>query len=345
MVINDTKKIFESARSRIECPSHYQRGKSGEYIRLTKRGNGMFFTQNGNEYNLYKLPRDGHFEIRGNLDLSNMGLKELPDLSMVSISGDFVCSHNPLTSLQGCPKSVGGDFVCEYTDIADLRGAPRFAGSVYVSHNRLTSLRGAPMAYHSQNIFDCGYNHLISLKFLPMVSDSGAYHWDYINCNNNQIRSLKDLDMKFALSGVIDCANNRLTRLEFDSVLYTFLDKYERMPDSTGICKNDIRIEDFSGNPCFENYARWLLKHRGISVDPNATDLETLRQIMTQENQNTASLNIVKSGIFLNAFELRDANREMFDNNHTFGRGVSRLTNRARYSVQENKLIKKRTRV
>lgn len=43
--------------------------------------------------------------FRGNLDLSYMGLTELPDLSAVTVTGDFYCRENQLTSLQGVSQT------------------------------------------------------------------------------------------------------------------------------------------------------------------------------------------------------------------------------------------------
>ena len=54
------------------------------------------------------IPDDKVF--RGDMDLSYMELTELPDLSDVTVTGNFDCSANALTSLKGAPKSVGGNF-------------------------------------------------------------------------------------------------------------------------------------------------------------------------------------------------------------------------------------------
>ena len=81
------------------------------------------FEQDGVKYNLYDLP-DG-FVIKGDLDLSDKGLTELPDLSKVTVKGDFDCSSNQLTSLQGTPQEVGGYFYCYNNQLTTLEGAPR----------------------------------------------------------------------------------------------------------------------------------------------------------------------------------------------------------------------------
>ncbi len=55
-------------------------------VKLSFKEDGrILFTQDGQEYDLNHLP-DG-FVIQGNIDLSNMGLTELPDLSKVIVGG------------------------------------------------------------------------------------------------------------------------------------------------------------------------------------------------------------------------------------------------------------------
>ena len=48
--------------------------------------------QDGNLYNLFRMPDNS--TIYGDLDLSGLGLTELPDLSKTMIMGTFNCSYN-----------------------------------------------------------------------------------------------------------------------------------------------------------------------------------------------------------------------------------------------------------
>ncbi len=67
--------------------------------------------RHGVEHNLYDLPKN--FVFDGNIDLSGSNLKELPDLSTVTVTGSFDCwDCSNLTSLKGAPKEVGGFFNC-----------------------------------------------------------------------------------------------------------------------------------------------------------------------------------------------------------------------------------------
>ena len=96
--------------------------------------------QDGKYYDLYHLPRG--FVIKGDLDLSDMGLTELPDLSAVTVRGNFDCGNNNLTSLKGAPQSVGGGVYCMHNLLMTLEGAPqRVDGNFYCEDNyRLTTL-------------------------------------------------------------------------------------------------------------------------------------------------------------------------------------------------------------
>ena len=67
--------------------------------------------------------------------------------------GNFYCSHNNLTSLEGAPEAVGGNFYCSYNNLTSLEGAPEnIGGNFYCSGNKLTSLDGAPNKW--QPMFD-----------------------------------------------------------------------------------------------------------------------------------------------------------------------------------------------
>ena len=78
--------------------------------------------------------------------------------------GDFKCSVNQLTSLEGAPSSVGGYFWCSY--------------------NQLTSLEGAPSSVGCD--FDCYNNHLASLTSIHKILKqmNGTFH-----ANGNPLKS------------------------------------------------------------------------------------------------------------------------------------------------------------
>jgi len=89
------------------------------------------------------LSAEGKWDVPGNLDLSSLGLTELPPMGKVG--EDFYCGHNQLTSLEGAPQTVGGGFYCSHNQLTSLEGTPQEVGrSFYCHNNQLTSLKGAP---------------------------------------------------------------------------------------------------------------------------------------------------------------------------------------------------------
>ena len=160
------------------------------------------FEQDGKTYNLYDMPKG--FVIKADLDLSDIGLTELPDLSEVVVKGDFYCSDNQLTSLEGSPQKVDGDFICSCNKLTSLEGAPqRVGGGFYCSINQLTSLEGAPKEVGGK--FDCSYNQLTSLEGAPQTVGGD------FNCYENRLTTLEGAPQ--SVGGYFRCYNNQLTSL------------------------------------------------------------------------------------------------------------------------------------
>jgi len=80
---------------------------------------------------------NGRKVIKSDVDLSYLYLKELPEwLSDVEIKGDFYCSGNNLTTLQGAPKTVGDGFFCyanpgNFTE-GDVRAVSNVSNEIFV---------------------------------------------------------------------------------------------------------------------------------------------------------------------------------------------------------------------
>lgn len=64
--------------------------------------------EKGHYYSIYELPKG--FIYNGNMDLSYADLKQLPDMSHVTIKGDYNISGNDLFGLYGSPKHVYGNY-------------------------------------------------------------------------------------------------------------------------------------------------------------------------------------------------------------------------------------------
>lgn len=275
-------------------------------VKLIRRKDGIFFVQDGIEYNLYKLPKG--LVIRGNIDLSNMGLTKLPNMSGVEVDGHFCCSLNPLKNLAGCPHTVR-TFACEYTDIRDIRGGPKLAEAVYVSHNRLVSLTGAPRTlmdderlwepnekkYWGEFLeFDCSNNELTTLDGLPAG-------WDWIVCANNQINSLSAITSypsRHDENIHVYCQNNNLTKLDISPKI------------------KDIKISLFTGNPCTNRYIEYLLKKRGFVEHPTSLDIASMAKALEDDEYGSEE-------IYVYADEIKAANKALFKTKKTFERGMS----------------------
>jgi len=113
----------------------------------------------------HEVHADGSISVFEDVDLSRQKLKKLP-FRFQKVSGDFLCSHNQLTSLAGAPREVGRDFYCNHNQLTSLAGAPReVGGSFFCGYNQLTSLAGAPQEVGGD--FSCVNNHLTSLAGAP----------------------------------------------------------------------------------------------------------------------------------------------------------------------------------
>lgn len=92
----------------------------------------------------YKEYIDKCVNVTGSVVLCSLGLKEIP-IKFCKVEGDFDCSNNFLTSLEGAPKEVGGMFICSNNLLTSLEGAPELVcGNFNCYFNKLTSLDGAP---------------------------------------------------------------------------------------------------------------------------------------------------------------------------------------------------------
>ena len=128
------------------------------------------FNQDGKVWDVDHLPEG--FVIKANVDFSESSLTELPDLSNVSVEGDFCCERcKNLTSLKGSPKEIGGDFCCSNCcNLTSLEGASQkvqgsFDCGICV---KLKSLKGAPQKVGKD--FGCTFcSNLVSLEGAPRV--------------------------------------------------------------------------------------------------------------------------------------------------------------------------------
>ena len=113
----------------------------------------------------YSINPDFSIDVEGSVYLSHLNLTSLP-LRFSRVGGDFACSFNLLTTLEGSPREVVGIFNCQNNLLTTLEGSPREVGGHFdCSRNQLTTLEGSPREIGER--FDCSYNLLTTLDGVP----------------------------------------------------------------------------------------------------------------------------------------------------------------------------------
>lgn len=152
----------------------------------------------------------GLVDVEGSFDCSEQDISDFKGIKFGRVTGDFDCSFNKLTTLEGaplsvgssfscsgnnlsslggCPQEVGENFRCSYNNLSSLSGCPKEIGSsFYCSNNKLTSLEGAPVLIGES--FDCSKNELTSLIGSPEIKKSSRPK-SFFNCSDNKITSLE----------------------------------------------------------------------------------------------------------------------------------------------------------
>ena len=157
------------------------------------------------KYNIqnYTINDDFTIDVDDNIDISFESLSKIP-LCFNKVYGDFVCSFNRITSLEGSPKSVA-NFYCNNNQLTTLKGGPESVSGSFYSHvNKLVSLKGAPESVSGS--FCSHDNKLVSLKGGP------EYVGGNFNCSHNQLTTLEGGPK--SVGGDFSIHNNQLTTLE-----------------------------------------------------------------------------------------------------------------------------------
>lgn len=116
--------------------------------------------------------------------LSNKGLYGCLPVKFGQINGDFNCSLNELTSLEGAPHTVLGTFDCSWNNLTSLEYSPKKVGRSFFCHNNsLETLKGAPTEV--KRTFDCSFNTLKNLSGGPIRVES------IFNITSNDIRTFE----------------------------------------------------------------------------------------------------------------------------------------------------------
>jgi hypothetical protein len=170
-----------------------------------KNNNGVVNYINLNDLCLTELPQwMEDIKVNGNFSCSDNRLTTLQGAPQ-KVGGSFGCSGNQLTTLKGAPKEVGGSFFCNNNQLTTLQGAPqKVGGGFYCNNNQLKTLQGAPQKVGGD--FNCCNNRLTTLQGAPQKVGGGFY------CGDNQLKTLQGAPQK--VGGDFYCSYNRLTTLQ-----------------------------------------------------------------------------------------------------------------------------------
>ena len=97
----------------------------------------------------WSINKDGLVDVDGDVSflsflITRQHAAEFP-LQFGSVTGDFLCFSNKLTTLEGAPQEVGGDFYCYNNNLTTLEGGPKeVGGDFYCKNNNLTTLKWTP---------------------------------------------------------------------------------------------------------------------------------------------------------------------------------------------------------
>jgi hypothetical protein len=121
----------------------------------------------------YTINEDMSIDVDDDVELCNERFTKFP-LKFNRVFGDFNCSCNQLTTLEGGPKEVGGYFYCHMNQLKSLEGSPKeVGGNFYCFGNQLTTLEGSP--YTVGGDFNCSNNLLITLEGAPKIIGGTFY--------------------------------------------------------------------------------------------------------------------------------------------------------------------------
>tara|TARA_R110000868_G_C10647706_1_gene744680 strand:- start:42 stop:440 length:399 start_codon:yes stop_codon:yes gene_type:complete len=119
--------------------------------------------------------------IKGDVNLGDLHLTELFDLSDVEVTGTFRCNNNFLTNLTGSPHTTSNSFSCDGNKLINLIGAPKTVGGFFSCvGNNLTSLKGIPerigyetskLIFSSHFYLSANLKDIFSEKYIRSLSD------------------------------------------------------------------------------------------------------------------------------------------------------------------------------
>jgi hypothetical protein len=136
------------------------------------------------QYEDYTFNDDLSVNINGNVWITEeQAEKENSEIKLPikfgSVSGNFICSHCGLTTLEGAPQCVGGYFNCGNNELTTLKGGPEYVEkNFYCSSNNLSSLEGCPKFIGGGLV--ASDNSITTLDFGPEEVGTLEINWAHI---------------------------------------------------------------------------------------------------------------------------------------------------------------------
>jgi hypothetical protein len=239
------------------------------------------------------------------INISNQGLRQLPDLSEYTNLFYLNCSNNELTSLQGIPSSVKL-LNCANNQITSLNYLPHSIKWLCCQNNYIVQLDNLPIRL---NYLNCSNNLITSLDYLPpylnslKCSDNYLKTLDYLpkrltvlNCSSNELYSLDKIpnSIKF-----LYCGSNNIRLLNFLppnlEILHckdTYIQRLDYLPTSVYNLDCDIHKMIYA----FQEYCPFL-----TYFTPNNTQYVQVSEEFIKP-KNIHKLNNFKKQIFKNKF-------------------------------------------
>lgn len=168
-------------------------------------------------------------DVNGDVDISVKNLEYIP-VNFNNIGGNFNCSHNSLTSLEGSPTKAQS-IHCAHNMITTLSHCSRIVTFINCSHNKLETLEGTPDSI--KQLF-CGNNLLTTLRHCPQGISQ-------LHCENNLLTTV-DLNPKITTLSTLNISHNQIHTLKrFDIKIGTyvlFFNNLISMKETINLCEN-----------------------------------------------------------------------------------------------------------
>ena len=156
---------------------------------------------------------------------------------LVDVDGHFDIRGKRFKSFSGIKfGKVTGSFDCSHNKLTSLQGAPKkVEGSFKCNSNKLTRLIGAPQEVGED--FYCDHNQLTSLEGAPQKVGG------YFDCNRNKLTSLEGAPQE--VGGSFYCYENPITANTLELILKVMQTKGLEYKLALSSVKSKIQVKEW----------------------------------------------------------------------------------------------------